>query len=47
MRKHKVSFGDIGMYGGDISNEMNIILDESWHQQYGLEITDVAIADII
>ena len=46
MRKHKVSFGDIGMYGGDISNEMNIILDESWHQQYGLEITDVAIADI-
>lgn len=46
MRKHKVSFGDIGMYGGDISNEMNVILDESWNQQYGLEITDVAIMDI-
>lgn len=46
MRKHKVSFGDMGMYGGDISNEMNIILDESWRQQYGLEITDVALADI-
>lgn len=46
MRKHKVSFGDIGMYGGDISNEMNTILDESWRQQYGLEITDVALADI-
>ena len=46
MRKHKVSFGDIGMYGGDISNEMNVILDESWRQQYGLEITDVALADI-
>lgn len=46
MRKHKVSFGDMGMYGGDISNEMNTILDESWRQQYGLEITDVALADI-
>lgn len=46
MRKHKVSFGDIGMYGGDISNEMNTILDESWRGQYGLEITDVALADI-
>lgn len=46
MRKHKVSFGDMGMYGGDISNEMNTILDESWRRQYGLEITDVALADI-
>ena len=46
MRKHKVSFGDMGMYGGDISNEMNVILDESWRGQYGLEITDVALADI-
>lgn len=46
MRKHKVSFGDMGMYGGDISNEMNAILDESWRGQYGLEITDVALADI-
>lgn len=46
MRKHKVSFGDIGMYGGDISNEMNVILDESWRQNYGLEITDVALADV-
>lgn len=46
MRKHKVSFGDMGMYGGDISNEMNIILDDSWRQKYGLEITDVALTDI-
>lgn len=46
MRKAKVSFGDIGMYGGDISTEMNNCLDESWRQQYGLEITDVAIGDI-
>ena len=46
MRKHKVSFGDMGMYGGDISDEMNQILDESWRQAYGLEITDVALTDI-
>lgn len=46
MRKQKVSFGDIGMYGSDISDEMNVILDESWSKQYGLEITDVALADI-
>jgi len=46
MRKHKVSFGDMGMYGGDLSDEMNQVLDESWHQQYGLEITDVSIEDI-
>lgn len=46
MRKKKVPFGDIGMYGSDISEEMNSILDESWRQSYGLEITDVALADI-
>lgn len=46
MRTKKVSFGDMGLYGTDISNEMNTILDESWKQLYGLEITDVAIADI-
>lgn len=46
MRKQKVSFGDIGMYGSDISDEMNGILDESWRKAYGLEITDVALADI-
>ncbi len=46
MRKHKVPFGDMGMYGSDISEEMNTILDELWKKSYGLEITDVAIADI-
>lgn len=46
MRKQKVSFGDIGMYGSDISDEMNDILDDSWRKSYGLEITDVALADI-
>ena len=46
MRKHKVSFGDISLYNSDISNEMNVCLDESWRKNYGLEITDVAIGDI-
>ncbi|MBR1413652.1 MAG: SPFH domain-containing protein [Bacilli bacterium] len=46
MRKHKIPFGDIGMYGSDISDEMNTILDETWRKEYGLEITDVAIQDI-
>ena len=46
MRRHKVSFGDMGMYGSDISNEMNICLNDSWKEKYGLIITDVAIGDI-
>ena len=46
MRRHKVSFGDMGMYGSDISDEMNRCLDETWKQNYGLIITDVAIGDI-
>jgi len=46
MRKHKVPFGDIGMYGTDISNEMNNLLDEDLFQKYGIRISDVAIGDI-
>ena len=46
MRKNKVSFGDIGLYNSDISNEMNNCLDDSWKQNYGLEITDVGLRDI-
>lgn len=46
MRNKKVSFGDIGLYGSDISNEMNTVLNDSFNELYGLEITDVAIADI-
>jgi len=46
MRKHKVSFGDIQLYNSDISNEMNVCLDSTWKQNYGLEITDVAIGDL-
>lgn len=46
MRKHNVSFGDMGMYGSDISEEMNTCLNDTWRQKYGLEITDVAMGDI-
>lgn len=46
MREKKVSFGDLGLYGGDISDEMNRCLDDSWKQQYGLMITDVALGDV-
>lgn len=46
MRKHKIPFGDIGMYGTDISTEMNNLLDADLVSKYGMKIVDVAIADI-
>lgn len=46
MRKDKVSFGDLGMYGSKIAMEMNNALDDSWRKEYGLVIRDVAIGDI-
>ncbi|MGM9882471.1 MAG: hypothetical protein ACI31S_06515, partial [Bacilli bacterium] len=46
MRKHKIPFGDIGMYGSDISAEMNNLLDSDLVSKYGIKISDVAIADI-
>lgn len=46
MREKKVSFGDIGLHNTEISDEMNNCLDETWHKEYGLEITDVALKDI-
>ncbi len=46
MREKKVSFGDMGLYGADISNEMNKVLSSSWKDKYGLIVTDVAMGDI-
>ena len=46
MRKHKIPFGDIGMYGTDISGELNNLLDSDLVSKYGIKISDVAIADI-
>ena len=38
MRINHVSFGDILMYNSDITGEMNKILNDSWKEQYGLEM---------
>ncbi len=46
MRVKKVSFGDMGMYGSDISDKMNEILSSSWKEKYGIIVTDVAMGDI-
>lgn len=46
MRKHKIPFGDIGMYGTDISTEMNNLLESDLVSKYGIKVSDVAIADI-
>ncbi|MDD6388020.1 MAG: SPFH domain-containing protein [Bacilli bacterium] len=45
MRVNKVSFGDMGLYGSDLSKKMNELLNDSW-KTYGLALTDVAIRDI-
>lgn len=46
MRKNKVSFGDMGMYGSDLSNEINNGMDAPLRTLYGIEITDVSLADV-
>ena len=46
MRKHKIPFGDIQMYSSDMSDELNRLLDEDLVSKYGIEISDVNIADI-
>ena len=46
MRKHKIPFGDIGMYNTDIAEEMNNLLEKDLIEKYGIKISDVAIADI-
>lgn len=46
MRKHKIPFGDIGMYNTDIATEMNNLLEKDLVEKYGVKISDVAISDI-
>ncbi len=46
MREKKISFGDMGLYGSDLSAEMNKNLSASWQNKYGLIVTDVALGDI-
>lgn len=46
MRVKKVSIGDVGLHGSDISEQMNAILSTSWKAKYGIVVTDVAMGDI-
>jgi membrane protease subunit (stomatin/prohibitin family) len=46
MRTKKVSIGDVGLHGSDISEQMNVILSDSWKAKYGIVVTDVAMGDI-
>ena len=43
MLEKNVSFNQVQSYKNDVVAVMNDLLDESWRQQYGLEILDVAL----
>lgn len=43
MVKNNVSFNTVQSYKNDVVKVMNSLLDESWKQQYGLEVLDVAL----
>ena len=43
MLEKNVSFNQVQSYKNDVVTVMNDLLDESWRQQYGLEILDVAL----
>ncbi len=41
MTIHNVSFNTIQRYKSDVTDQMNQILDEEWHQKYGIVVEDV------
>ena len=43
MTMHNVSFNRIQAYKSDITDQMNKILDEEWHQKYGIIVEDVTL----
>lgn len=43
MIENSISFNQIQMHKNEVTSVMNNLLDESWKQQYGLEIQDVAL----
>ena len=43
MVMHNVSFNRIQVYKSDITDQMNKILDEEWHQKYGIIVEDVTL----
>lgn len=43
MVMHNVSFNKIQVYKSDVTDQMNQILDEEWHQKYGIIVEDVTL----
>ena len=43
MVQNNISFNQVQGYKNEVVTQMNTLLDESWRQQYGLEIQDVAL----
>ena len=43
MVMHNVSFNKIQVYKSDVTDQMNKILDEEWHQKYGIIVEDVTL----
>lgn len=43
MVQNNISFNKVQGYKNEVVTQMNTLLDESWRQQYGLEIQDVAL----
>ena len=43
MVQNNISFNTVQGYKNEVVSQMNTLLDESWRQQYGLEIQDVAL----
>lgn len=43
MVQNNISFNVVQGYKNEVVTQMNSLLDESWRQQYGLEIQDVAL----
>ena len=43
MTIHNVSFNRIQSYKTDVTDQMNQILDQDWHQKYGIIVSDVAL----
>ncbi len=43
MTDNNISFNIVQKYKQEVAKEMNDLLDESWRQQYGIEVQDVAL----
>lgn len=43
MTMHNVSFNRIQSYKSDVTDQMNQILDQDWHEKYGIIVSDVSL----